>query len=74
MICFTLDYHGKCIDLQLDECQEIKNCLKVLADTGRINISSDWDCCKSVLQNRVVSIYKTFQEEKIYTGDILLFR
>jgi uncharacterized ubiquitin-like protein YukD len=73
MISFTLDYLGKKFDLQLDGKQEIQNVLKVLYESGNISYDQEWHWCKSVLQQRVISVYKTFDEEKIYTGDILKF-
>ena len=73
MISFTLDYMGTRIDLQLDEKQEIRNVLKVLSKSGNIPQEQNWRWCKSALQRRVISVYKTFEEEKIYTGDILRF-
>lgn len=73
MISFTLDYMGSKVDLQLDEKQEIRNVLKVLSESGNIPPDKNWRWCKSMLQRRVISVYKTFEEEKIFTGDILRF-
>lgn len=73
MISFTLDYLGRTIDLQLDEKQEIRNVLKVLLESGNTPDDQSWRWCKSILQRRIISVYKTFEEEQIFTGDIIRF-
>lgn len=73
MIRFTLDFKGKTTDIQLDEKQSIINLIGVLKESGVISDKDEWSYCKSVLQRRVISVYKTFEEERIFTGDILRF-
>ena len=73
MIRFTLDFKGKTTDIQLDEKQSIINLIGVLKESGLVGDKEEWSCCKSVLQRRVISVYKTFEEEKIFTGDIIRF-
>lgn len=73
MIRFTLDFKGKTTDIQLDEKQSIINLIGVLKESGVIGDNEEWSYCKSILQRRVVSVYKTFEEERIYTGDIIRF-
>ncbi len=73
MIRFTLDFKGKTTDIQLDEKQSIINLIGVLKESGLVGDKEEWSCCKSVLQRRVISVYKTFEEERIFTGDIIRF-
>lgn len=71
MITFTLTNGESSIDLMLDEKREIGSLMTVLEEAGKISGLSCNVVCKSLLQNRIVSLYKTFEEEKIYSGDVI---
>ena len=71
MITFTLSNGESSMDLMLDEKREIRSMLSVLEEAGKIKGLSDNIVFKSLMQNRIISPYKTFEEEKIYSGDVI---
>ena len=71
LITFTLANGDSYVDLMLDERREIRSMLTVLKEAGKIGGETENYVCRSLLQNRVISLYKTFEEEKIYSGDVI---
>lgn len=70
-ITITITINNKSYDIKVDNRQKICECIKVLK--SRIEIIDDTDIhfFKSYIHNRIVSKYLTFEEARIFSGDIL---
>ena len=58
-------------DIRIDSEQKIGVCLKVLRESGKMPKGEAPAYFRSELCEKLVSAYKTFQDEAIYDGDIL---
>jgi len=58
-------------DIRIDSEQKIGMCLKVLREAGKIPNGEDPTYFRSELCEKLVSAYRTFQDEGIYDGDVL---
>lgn len=58
-------------DIRIDSEQKIGVGLQILRESGNIPIGESSDFFRSVLNEKLVSAYKTFAEEGIFDGDIL---
>jgi len=58
-------------DIRIDSEQKIGVCLKVLREAGKMPNGEDPAYFRSELNEKLVSAYKTFQDEAIYDGDVL---
>jgi len=70
-ITISLAIEKERFDLQIDSKQQIKDILEVLNSSGKMSCAKIPDFFRSNILQRAVSSYKTFEEEKIYSGDIL---
>ena len=70
-ITITLKLNNGKADIRIDSQQKILVALEVLRDSGRLLSGEMPNFYRSKLNERIVSAYKTFQDEKIYDGDIL---
>jgi len=57
--------------LKIDNRQEILAALEILKESGRWTTNHRPAYYRSDMRERLVSAYKTFEEEKIYDGDRL---
>lgn len=59
-------------DISLNSQQLIQESLKIVNDGLALNLDlQKINYCKSKREKKVVSVYSTFEENNIYTGDIL---
>jgi len=58
-------------DIRIDSEQKIGVCLKVLREAGKIPNGESPTYFRSGQCEKLVSAYKTFQDEGIYDGDVL---
>jgi uncharacterized ubiquitin-like protein YukD len=70
-ITITLKTSGGQADIRIDSEQRISVALEVLRDSGKLRCSETPTYYRSQLGEKLVSAYKTFQEEQVYDGDIL---
>ena len=67
----TIEVGGIRRDIRIDSEQKLKESLAVLRQSGKLPMGTTPDYFHSRLNQRLVSAYKTFSEEKIFDGDIL---
>lgn len=60
------------IDYQLDNDMIIKDALKIIKENDLFNLSDSLQYIYSNRNKRKISIYYTFKQAKIYSGDIIL--
>lgn len=59
-------------DLKVDKNQKIIEFLKIINESLNMNLNiNNINFIKSITKNKLMSIYSTFEEENIYTGDII---
>lgn len=74
-IMITLDFRvqnkGE-VDISLNSEQVIEEAIKIVNDSLGLNLDlQNVNYCKSSREKRIISIYSTFEENNIYTGDRL---
>ncbi|AKA71547.1 hypothetical protein CSCA_4422 [Clostridium scatologenes] len=74
-IMITLDFRmqkkGE-FDISLNSEQVIEEAIKIVNDSLCLNLDlQKVNYCKSSREKRIISIYSTFEENNIYTGDRL---
>lgn len=74
-IMITLDFRvqkkGE-FDISLNSEQVIEEAIKIVNDSLGLNLDlQKVNYCKSSREKRIISIYSTFEENNIYTGDRL---
>lgn len=74
-IMITLDFRvqnkGE-VDISLNSEQVIEEAIKIVNDSLDLNLDlQNVNYCKSSREKRIISIYSTFEENNIYTGDRL---
>ncbi|AWI07216.1 hypothetical protein B9W14_22980 [Clostridium drakei] len=74
-IMITLDFRvqkkGE-FDISLNSEQVIEEAIKIVNDSLGLNLDlQKVNYCKSSREKRIISIYSTFEENNIYTGDKL---
>lgn len=74
-IMITLDFRvqkkGE-FDISLNSEQVIEEAIKIVNDSLGLNLDlQKVNYCKSNREKRIISIYSTFEENNIYTGDRL---
>ena len=67
----TIEMDGIRQDIKIDSEQKIKEALQVLFQSGKMPVASAPDYYRSMLNQRLVSAYKTFADEDVFDGDIL---
>lgn len=76
-ITITIDcskYNEGKYDIAVNDDQSIIECLKILDDALNINLDlNNITYCKSENERKAVSVYSTFKENNIHTGEILKF-
>jgi uncharacterized ubiquitin-like protein YukD len=59
-------------DISLNSEQVIEEAIKIVNDSLGLNLDLQRvNYCKSIREKRIISIYSTFEENNIYTGDKL---
>ena len=58
-------------DIMIDSEQKISQSLQVLFQSGKLPVMAAPDYFRSMVNQRLVSAYKTFAEEGVFDGDIL---
>lgn len=67
----TLKTAESTADIRIDSEQKIGEGLRVLRECGRLPSGAEPNYFRSHMNQTLVSAWKTFEEEKIYDGDIL---
>lgn len=70
-ITITVQLGDEEASLKIDNRQEIQAAIEILRESGRWKTQLRPDYYRSDMRERMVSAYKTFEEEKIYDGDRL---
>ena len=70
-ITITLKTSSGQADIRIDSEQKIGVALEVLRSSGKLPFRETPIFYRSVLGEKIVSAYKTFQDEQIFDGDIL---
>lgn len=71
-ITITLKINDKAYDLRVDKRQIIIEFLKIINESLNLNINiSEINFVKSITHKKQISTYFTFEESRIFTGDIL---
>jgi len=70
-ITVTLQYKDKAFDISLDNRQKLTVGLQTLQDNQKVSYEKEPDFYRSEMQKRVVSAYRTFEDEQIASGDKL---
>lgn len=71
-ITVTIQFEGATFDISMDEQQRLFMGLKTLGDNHKIFYQKEPAFYRSEMQKRIISAYKTCQEEQIATGDKLI--
>lgn len=76
-ITVTLDfrkYKQGVFDISANSEQMISECLKIVNESLNLNLDMEQlNYCKSKREKQLISLYSTFKNNNIYTGDILEF-
>ena len=67
----TIETKSGSADIRIDSAQIVGQGLVVLRETGRLPSGPAPDYFRSHLNQTMVSAWKTFEDEKIFDGDIL---
>lgn len=59
-------------DIRIDNQQKISQALQVLRESGKMPMGLNPDFFRSCIRECLVSAHKTFEEEAIFDGDILI--
>lgn len=70
-ITLTMYFKNQSFDISVDSRQKIMAVYTTLYEAGRIKSSEVWDWYRSDAGKCMVSAHRTFEEEGIYSGDIL---
>lgn len=74
-IMITLDFRAQDkgqFDISLNSEQVIQEAIKIVNDGLALNLDlQKINYCKSHREKRIISVYSTFEENNIYTGDRL---
>jgi len=68
----SIESGGKRRDIRIDSDQKIKEALIVLRQSSKLPLGAAPDYFRSQLNQRPVSAHKTFAEEGVFDGDILV--
>lgn len=71
-ITVTLQYQNKVFDISLDNRQRLHVGLQTLRDNQKVIYEEEPAFYCSEMQRRVVSAYRTYEEEQIASGDKLI--
>lgn len=71
-ITVTLQYKDKAFDISLDDRQKLNVGLQTLRDNQKVSYEKEPAFYRSEMQKRVVSAYRTYEEEQIASGDKLI--
>lgn len=70
-ITITVQISDNAFDISIDAGQKISTAYNVLYESGYIN-SGKYNWYRSGMRGCLVSAYRTFEEEQIFDGDILV--
>ena len=73
-IIVTLTNKIQCTDYQLNNDMIIKDALKIIEENDSFNLPDNLQYIYSSRSKKKVSIYYSFKQAKIYSGDIILSR
>ena len=71
-IIVTLTNKIQCTDYQLNNDMIIKDALKIIEENDSFNLPDNLQYIYSSRSTKKVSIYYSFKQAKIYSGDIIL--
>jgi len=71
-ISVTIDAGGHSLDIKIDAEQKIDDVLRTLQAHGKFPQNKTPSYFRSMLNQRLVSVNKTFAEEEIFDGDKLV--
>jgi len=71
LIDITIETGNTRHDIKIDTEQKIGTGLEVLRQSGKLPMGARPDYFRSMLNQKLVSAYKTFAEEEVFDGDIL---
>ena len=71
-IIVTLTNKIQCTDYQLNNDMIIKDALKIIEENDSFNLADNLQYIYSSRSKKKVSIYYSFKQAKIYSGDIIL--
>ncbi|MCL2620926.1 MAG: hypothetical protein FWD97_08355 [Defluviitaleaceae bacterium] len=71
-ITLTIKTTANQADIRIDHQQKISEGLRVLRESGRMLPGQTPDFFRSCVKETLVSSYKTFKEEGVFDGDILI--
>ncbi|AQR92962.1 hypothetical protein [Clostridium saccharoperbutylacetonicum] len=67
-------YRKGVFDISVNNEQIIIECLKIISESQNLSLDLlEINYCKSKREKKAVSVYSSFKESNIYTGDILEF-
>ncbi|MDF2885251.1 MAG: hypothetical protein K0R54_5823 [Clostridiaceae bacterium] len=67
-------YRKGVFDISVNSEQIIIECLKIISESQNLSLNLlEINYCKSKREKKAVSVYSSFKESNIYTGDILEF-
>lgn len=67
-------YRKGVFDISANSEQIIIECLKIISESQNLSLNLlEINYCKSKREKKAVSVYSSFKESNIYTGDILEF-
>ena len=70
-ITITIEASGEKVDVRIDSQQKIIEGYRILQDCKQLPEDSIPDYFRSHMNRTLVSKYKTFEEERIFEGDVL---
>ena len=70
-ITITIKLGKNTSDVRIDSDQRITKCMEVLRESGKMSFDEPPAYFRSEQSEKLVSAYKTFNEEGIYDGDTL---
>ena len=71
-ITLTIETKDGKADIRIDSEQKISEGLKALRDSGKLPPGQSPDFFRSSVREALVSAYRTFKDEHIFDGDILV--
>jgi len=71
-ITLTIETKEGKADIRIDSEQKISEGLKVLRESGKLPPGRSPDFFRSSVKETLVSAYKTFNNENIFDGDVLI--
>ena len=67
----TIELYGARRDIRIDSEQRIGEGVNILRENGKLPAGPSPDAYRSRMNQKLVSAYRTFAEERIFDGDVL---